>query len=562
MEDSESLSSRPLHHDTLPKIDELSTKEQLKLCCQPRYKIRRVKTKGAILVLIWNFLALFLLGFGNRNYIPNSNNGIIVSVALFGLTLPLAGWLADTCIGRYKMIYCSVWVMWAATILETLNTIIEKLLDGGFASVNAVVTQVLLGLIGIGLGGFLSTVWQFGIDQLHDSSTNEISAFIIWHIWTCGGPLFIMNLTLHYLPFNDQRFILLSYLTLCMNLSLILISLFYCDHWLIKEPILQNPFRLIYRVTMYALKNKHPQCRSAFTYCEDEIVGRIDYGKSKYGGPFTTEQVENVKTFYRVLPRIIVGGILVGELISGDFLDYYLKYQFVLPHYNTELKGVTDDSISMIIPHSISVLIVLHEVLLYPIFHRYCPWVTSLHKLMMGAILQIGMFLSLMIFGLLSRQSYLKKKGYNATVSCVFYHDQVLATNFNYNWIVIPNILFVISILLMAIGGLEFVAAQVPYSMKGVLLGIGYCSVTITATVNYVAVSVGPFQQKLSIWGTKVISCGFWYAFLHVVLCTFGCIVAILIIKWYKRRKREDVLPNEHFYAERYYSNLLEHSHA
>ena len=44
---------------------------------------------------------------------------------------------------------------------------------------------------------------------------------------------------------------------------------------------------------------QHPRQRSAFTYCEDTIPSRIDFGKSKYGGPFTTEQVEDVKTLLR-----------------------------------------------------------------------------------------------------------------------------------------------------------------------------------------------------------------------------------------------------------------------
>ena len=37
---------------------------------------------------------------------------------------------------------------------------------------------------------------------------------------------------------------------------------------------------------------------------------------SKYGGPFTTEQVEDVKTFLRVLPLATVGGALIGSVIA------------------------------------------------------------------------------------------------------------------------------------------------------------------------------------------------------------------------------------------------------
>ena len=47
-------------------------------------------------------------------------------------------------------------------------------------------------------------------------------------------------------------------------------------HWLVKEPLIQNSFKLVYSVSRYAIKHKHPECRSAFTYCEDKSPSRID----------------------------------------------------------------------------------------------------------------------------------------------------------------------------------------------------------------------------------------------------------------------------------------------
>ena len=558
----ESPSSQSVQYAVLP-VDEVSTRERLKLCCKPTYKARRVKRKGAIIVLIWNFLAVFVLWYLSNAWLRNSNPyqhksspGTVIGMAIGGCALPFAGWLADACIGRYRMIYCSALIMWIATILETLNRVI---VDDSHTSVKIVITRALLGLMGIGVGSFLSTTMQFGIDQLHDASTEEISAYIMWYVWTYSCPILLINLTFTYLQFNNQHLILLGNLILCINLTLILVMLFCCNNFLIKEPIVQNPFKLIYRVSRYAIKNKHPQCRSAFTYCEDETIGRIDYSKSKYGGPFTTEQVEDVKMFYKLLPIIILGGALAGELVAGKLLNDSLKDQFVLPSNTSGMTGFINISFSTFIQYSMPFLIVLHEVLLYPIFQRCCTSITSLRKFIVGAVLQIGTILALMIFELLSRQSYLKENGYNETVLCVFYKDQALATKLNYHWIAVPDTLLVISTLLTAIGGLEFIAAQVPYSMKGVLLGVCYCSLIISGTVNDISLIVGPFQQKLSIWGTGVISCGFWYALFHIVLCTAGCIVIALIIKWYKRRKREDVLPNEQYYAERYYSKLLQY---
>ena len=54
-------------------------------------------------------------------------------------------------------------------------------------------------------------------------------------------------------------------------------------------------------MSKFAAKHKAPVNRSALTYWEEDIPSRVDLGKSKYGGPFATEQVEDVKTFFKLM---------------------------------------------------------------------------------------------------------------------------------------------------------------------------------------------------------------------------------------------------------------------
>ena len=88
-----------------------------------------------------------------------------------------------------------------------------------------------------------------------------------------------------------------------MLLSAAITSTLLFNYWLVKEPVTQNPFKMVYNVIRYAIKHKQPQNRSVFMCCKDQLPSHIqfDFGKSKYGGPFTTEQVEDVKTFIRLL---------------------------------------------------------------------------------------------------------------------------------------------------------------------------------------------------------------------------------------------------------------------
>ena len=67
--------------------------------------------------------------------------------------------------------------------------------------------------------------------------------------------------------------------------------------------------------SIYTWKHKVSEHRSAFTYWEEDIPPRIDLGKDKYGGPFTTEEVEDTKTFLRILPLLLY---LFGYHLAGD----------------------------------------------------------------------------------------------------------------------------------------------------------------------------------------------------------------------------------------------------
>ena len=45
--------------------------------------------------------------------------------------------------------------------------------------------------------------------------------------------------------------------------------------------------------------------RSAFTYWDNKTPSPIDLGKQKYGGSFTEEEVEDTKTFWRIVTVLL-----------------------------------------------------------------------------------------------------------------------------------------------------------------------------------------------------------------------------------------------------------------
>ena len=229
-----------------------------------------------------------------------------------GITLLIAGWLADTRIGRYKVVCISIWITWIAAVLAMISSV-TVYSSQNYRDINKIVLNVVLCIMGVGFGGFLVNIIQFGLDQLHDALTTEIKSFIVWYVWTMNSQGVLMY---YIYECTREKYSVFRLLFVCANLSLAMILLSTCNHCLIKEPIQQNSLKVIYKVIRYAIRNKYPRQRSAFTYCEDELPSRIDFGKSKYGGPFTTEHVEDVKTFLRFIPLIMVGGVLAGSIVT------------------------------------------------------------------------------------------------------------------------------------------------------------------------------------------------------------------------------------------------------
>ena len=61
---------------------------------------------------------------------------------------------------------------------------------------------------------------------------------------------------------------------------------------------------MIIKVIDFGRRYKQPVTNSAFTY-GDLPPSRLDLGKERYGGPFTTEKVEDIKTFWMHFLNVI-----------------------------------------------------------------------------------------------------------------------------------------------------------------------------------------------------------------------------------------------------------------
>ena len=332
-----------------------------------------------------------------------------VHLVTVGLTLSIAGWIADVCFGRYKVMYFSMWIMWAALMLTTMSSVLTTTVDGYTSKTHSYVNEALWVEVAIRFGGFQANVIHFGIDQLHDASSDEISSFIVWYVWTCNSSHYVTSLILDCLP---KYYHLLGNLVMIINLSLALSSMLMFNHWLVKEPVTQNPFKLVYSVVRYAIKHKHPECRSAFTYCEDEPPSCIDFGKSKYGGPFTTEQVEDVKTLLQFLAvMFIVAFASSGVIATGQHIKTVSR--MLTDASNKSLsKCYTKDVFITTFKLSLFIILPVYEFFFHPLLRRCLERINSQQTFILGALLLTSATASLLVIETVARYNYLADNSY------------------------------------------------------------------------------------------------------------------------------------------------------
>ena len=126
--------------------------------------------------------------------------------------------------------------------------------------------------------------------------------------------------------------------------------------------------------------------------------------------------------------------------------------------------------------------------------------------------------------------------GPNVTIPCLFETSKgMLSKSFNYKWITVLDFLSTICSTMLYIGLIDFFSAQVPFFMKGLMIGITYCSFFLSGALC-LAVSL-QFVHNNSIWGTGTLSCGFWYIFLLIIIDLGIFSILAVLSRWYKKRQ-------------------------
>ena len=382
-----------------------------------------------------------------------------------------------------------------------------------------------------GLALFQSNIIQLGTDQLLFASSNQLRYYIYWQNLTIYLPSFFNIFTLIMMITLGQS-VHIKIITLVLYIFVILTTVagflllcFIKRHIIIEPPPTVNPAKQIYNIFKYAIKYKRPLQHSAFTYGEPP-PGMLDRAKERYGGPFTTDQVEDVRSFKNILLILLsLFGYYFNESTVGIASEYIKLFNMTIDTNATKVSFNLMESIVLVFPASISVSIIVVGILcLRFVIFPFCS-----HKLP-KMLKRIGLSLFLA-----SISSLLQ------VIFCVFFEiEQPLP----YVLLILPQILNGISgFLFLTI--YEFIIAQAPYHMQGLLIGILYSQLSI----KYVSVNIALNSELGHNW---------LYYTIKSLIVLLSLLLYCFVSRQYKQRQRDEPSTiNERVIIEEYWERTL-----
>ena len=476
----------------------------------------------------------------NQSYFCLENNlltasGIVGKATVFRfvfyyLTFPIAGWLADAKFGRQKVITMSIWLMWWGLLIMVSVLLLMLVMPN---QCNSSLALPIIGgtflcaamiLFYVGAAGFLPNSLPFIVDQLTDMSSLWVSSYIRWYSWAqyIGFFLWTSPLVFYNIRFRPQSPIIVVVILLFTH-TIVVVANIFCQTLFTQSQRYDDPYKTVFRVVNFARKHKVPIRRSAMTYWENSLPGRLDLGKEKYGGPFTNEEVENVKTFLRIVVVLL------------SLFGYYIAYSGAfnqLPHFVTCFH-VNTNTAMIIINYGVSFTNQMVAILLIPTAEIIVHCLASKFEYFLNKpFVWIGfgtLFFSIsnIALSVMAGINFAVNKN-NSTVNTTGYLKST-----GVGLIEISSFSFGLAEVMVFTSALYLICCQTPTSMRGMLIGVFFlargCFKTAVSSFYSFA---SPFHCSSSHWS--------WFTLTVVGAASIP--VYVVVARRYKRRERQEIV--------------------
>ena len=528
-------------------------------------------SKAATILLLWTVIlsyteALFLaVGTIDSLSAPHTYKSdevftelaVYAMLAIIIITYPLWGLIADFCCGRFKVVMISLclFTVAAAVACPTALLLLEKGFGHSFKSRDFLKSEhvaIFIPLVicfiffVVGFSGYKANFIQLGLDQLHEAQSEYLGLFAHYTILVSSLGVLVSTVMVETTLFRNLKLKLVVMDTALFTLAtgaLVLLLITCCKRrWFYVELPQKNPYKTVYKVLQFARRHKYPLQRSAFTYCDDYLPSRIDFAKERYGGPFSTEEVENVKTLFRIIVILIsLGPVFALQVPTSRYIFPLFGYHtHLFEGPNTYWIRLVDNRLLMLLAENI-----LFSFYIWYIFSHIRKRIPKmLLRLMAGIIFSLLGVISMLITDAVGHSVVSKNTSTNATVQCMFH---VTAFNYtidhqplNMHWYVLipPSVFLGIGPPVIIATTIEFISAQSPHSMKSLLIGVFFAIQGFSRLMGYLLTL--PFSAS-NYWKDKAgISFGSVYLLIISIVGLVGLISFSVAAMRYKYRKRDD----------------------
>ena len=470
----------------------------------------QIYPRGAYILLVYLGLVFCVLFTCTGTDSPVINKAIFFQVNLSNiyhirhlilLFFPFLG-LIGTKFSRFKVVNFGIVLIIIGRPLLYLMQFIAH----AYALSSQILTILSLSaycILSSGIGLFITNTVQFGLDQLMFEPSQKLQSYLYLQAGVAYlSHMLVCSLLIIVTLFSDWSLsIIATLLALSFPLIVFLLLMCYCKKYIHIEPPPQvNPVKHIYKVMKYAWVNKYPARRSAYTYTERP--SRLDLCKERYGGPFTTDEVEEVKSFWGILLVLIsmFGAYSLDTPSAIAYFYYNNNNRSYSSNLHESLSYVPVMYPSFFTVSSTFLCILIMRLICVPFLSQYLPRLLT----RMG----MGLFLAL-------------------CTSCSLTLHVVWLDKVSFLLVIIPQVLYGCSDFFIFITTMEFIVAQSPLKMQGVLTGLWFCQFYY----RYAFYDLSLYMEAY-LWQ---------YYITKTVVIFLSCLSFLIVAARYKYRERNEI---------------------
>lgn len=541
-------------------------------------RLNFIPARGSLLVLFWTLLVGMVyktITAGSvlavHTYLHTNQSGknedtcisevITVTIIHFILIVallfyPIAGFIADIYVGRYRTVVCSLFLLlcgcvsfsiastlYFVDVIEANYTVVTKGLKvfAAFMIIGYLLTF-------IGFPGYQSNYIQLGLDQLQDAPSYSIGLFVHFVEWFMIIGMMLVQFVISWSTCSYEHHVIHIFVSLPFLFILMLVMLIFVGwwkrRWFHAEPARHNPYGTLLRVINFARKHKYPVQYCAFG--DGEEPSRLDYAMNSYGGPFTREQVEDVKSFLNIIMVLLsIGPIFVLVVPAGLMYANFVQHVTHPDRTNTSCnwKWIFLDNGGL----KYLVATVFYPIYIWFIYSalRYrTPRIFT--RLFVWIVILLFSVASMVIIDLVGHLLYHHQNHIGMT--CLFTDNYDMfnggqSSTLNLPWavVVLPSTLQAVAPMMVITTVFEFISAQTPYSMKGFLVGVFFAVMGLFQFIG--SLMLLPFNLP-RIWqderkNAPIVNCGFGYLLSLCAIGLIGLVSFSVAAKLYRYRERK-----------------------